>query len=172
MINLGEALIHGFIDDSEAEVLFALQNLTETAATNFNQNALTVGLCGLAHRAEILPSSESKFWKPFEEPGETVALNENVWRLCGKIISFNTFRNPFSGNDLHWLHIDLKDFELEILVNCRTLKGGKLKVGASVKADIWLQGHIIGDSVSFPRYEGVDYRQRPVDFWKSFKKLN
>lgn len=168
----GEALIHGFIEDSNSEVLFELQNLTEVSTANFQKTTLTVGLCGLAHRAEVLREKEPQFWKSFEDISSPVAGNENIWSLCGEIIAFSSLRNPFSGSDLHWIHLDLADFELEVLVNQRTLQGEDLRVGATVKADVWLQGHIVSESTMYARYEGVDFTRRTVDFWKKFKKNN
>jgi hypothetical protein len=168
----GEAVIHGFIEDTEREVLFALQNLTEADARAFQQNALTVGLCGLAYRAEILPELSQPFWKSYDELALNVVENENYWRLCGEIISFKTLRNPFTGSDLFWIYLDLGDFNLEILVNQRMLSGEELYVGAFLKADVWLQGHIVKESAQRSVYEGVDTSVRTVDFWKSFKRVN
>lgn len=168
----GEALIHGFIEDSETEVLFELQNLTEVSSANFQKTTLTVGLCGLAHRAEVLTVSEPKYWKSLRNISLPVVGNENVWSLCGEITAFSALRNPFSGSDLYWIHLDLADFDLEILVNQKTLQGKELQIGAMVKADVWLQGHIISESTMYARYEGVDYTRRTVDFWSAFKKNN
>ncbi len=168
----GEALIHGFIEDSETEVLFELQNLTEVSSANFQKTTLTVGLCGLAHRAEILQEKEQKYWKSAKDISLPVVGNENVWSLCGEIISFSALRNPFSGSDLYWIHLDLADFDLEILVNQKTLQGEELQIGSTVKADVWLQGHIISESTMYSRYEGVDYTRRTVDFWSAFKRNN
>ena len=168
----GEALIHGFIEDTDTEVLFELQNLTEVSAANFQKTTLTVGLCGLAHRAEVLAISESKYWKSMKNISPPVIGNENVWSLCGEIIAFSSLRNPFSGSDLYWIHLDLADFDLEILVNQKTLQGEELQIGSTVKADVWLQGHIISESTMYARYEGVDYTRRTVDFWRQFKKNN
>ena len=47
----GEAVIHGFIEERETEVLFELQNLTEAGSGVFHQDTLQVGLCGLAYTA-------------------------------------------------------------------------------------------------------------------------
>lgn len=173
----GEAVVHGFIEDTEREVLFALQNLTEVGAhSSFQQNTLTVGLCGLAYRAEILPENSlvAPFWKSYDELALNVIENENDWSLCGEILSFSVLRNPFSGSDLYWIYLNLGDFNLEILVNRRTLEGSDLSVGAKLRADIWLQGHIVNESMQRRRstYEGVDYSMRTVDFWKRFKRQN
>jgi len=164
----GEALIHGFIEDTETEVLFELQNLTEVSGKNFQSNTLQIGLCGLAYRAEVVEKSE-KYWRPSTKTSDKP---ENDWSLCGEIIAFNALRNPFSGSDLYWLHLDLGDFELEILVNQKTLLSEDLFVGATIRAEVWLQGHIISESTLFSHYEGVDYTRRTIDFWQKFKRKN
>ena len=168
----GEARIHGFIEDTEAEVLFELQNLTEVGAANFQQNVLNIGLCGLAYHAEIVNETQAKHWRQIEKNLTEISANENDWSLCGEIIAFNALRNPFTGSDLFWIHLDLNDFELEVLVNQRNFNGENLHIGAKLKAEIWLQGHIVSQSTLYSSYEGVDYKYRTVDFWKSFKKLN
>ncbi len=167
----GEALIHGFIEDTETEVLFELQNLTEVSAKNFQQNTLKIGLCGLAYRAEVVEKSE-KYWKSATEDLDNISRPENDWSLCGEVISFSALQNPFSGSDLYWLHLDLGDFELEILVNQKTLLGEDLYIGAMIKADVWLQGHIVSESTLYSHYEGVDYTRRIADFWQHLKRVN
>lgn len=168
----GEAVIHGFIEDRNTEVLFALQNLTEIGTRMFEQSFLRVGLCGLAYRAEVVQTGETPYWKSFDEIALNVIANENDWSLGGTIIAFNALRNPFSGSDLYWLYLDLGELKLEILVNQRALKGAKLQTGAFVKADIWLQGHILNETALLSGYEGVDWSYRTIDFWKKFKKNN
>jgi hypothetical protein len=165
----GEALIHGFIEDTDTEVLFELQNLTEVGTKNFQQNTLTVGLCGLAYQAEVLKKREKSYWKSL---GENSTKNENDWSLCGEIVDFRALSNPYSGNGLYWVHLNLNDFGLEILVNQRALRGKELFLGAYLKADVWLQGHILSESTRRLAYEGVDYSVRTIDFWKKLKKLN
>ena len=168
----GEAVIHGFIEDSDTEVLFALQNLTEVGTQMFDQPYLRVGLCGLAYKAEVVKKAEKPYWTSFEDIALNVITNENDWSLCGKIIAFNALRNPFSGSEVYWIYLDLGKLKLEILVNQRALKGANLKVGAFVRADIWLQGHILNETALLSTYEGVDWSYRTVDFWKKFKKNN
>lgn len=169
----GEAVVHGFIEDTEREVLFALQNLTEVGThSSFQQNTLMVGLCGLAYRAEVLKTKPEPFWKSYDEIVLNVVENENDWSLCGEIISFSALRNPFSGSDLYWIYLNLGDFNLEILVNRRTLSGADLYVGAMLRADIWLQGHVLNETARRSTYEGVDASLRTIDFWKKFKKVN
>lgn len=169
----GEAIVHGFIEDTEREVLFALQNLTEVQSSIFQQNTLLVGLCGLAHRAEVLSTQYVlPYWKSYDELAVNVIENEHYWSLCGEVIGFRAVRNPFTGSDLYWIYLNLGDFNLEILVNQRTLAGENLFVGAFIKADIWLQGHIVNEPARRSAYEGVDHSVRTVDFWKKFKRFN
>ncbi len=168
----GEVLIHGFVEDTDAEVLFELQNLTEVGTQIFEQNYLLVGLCGLAYKARVSKSEEKIYWKSFDEIKPSIDTGENIWSLCGRVVAFDTLRNDFSGSDLYWLYLDIGELKLEILVNRRALKGQKLQIGAFVKADIWLQGHISQQSDASSGYEGIDRSHRTVDFWKQFKRKN
>jgi hypothetical protein len=168
----GEVLIHGFIEDTDTEVLFELQNLTEVGAQMFEKASLNIGLCGLAYKARVTKKPEKVYWKSFDETASNVNASENAWSLCGTVVAFNTLRNDFSGNDLYWLYLDVGELKIEVLVNKRSISGEKLQIGAFVKAEIWLQGHILPKSVFRSAYEGVDRSQRTVDFWESFKRKN
>ena len=166
----GEAVAHGFHADRETEILFALQNLTEVGAGILERNVLRVGLCGLAYRAEVSRTPETHFR---HAPGENI-LNpaKNDWSLGGEIIAFDALRNHLSGSDLYWIHLDAGEFDLEVLINRRDLSGAELSVGDYLKADIWLQGHILSDALPRSQYEGVDLRHNQIDFWKNFKRPN
>lgn len=167
----GEAVIHGFIENTDAEVLFELQNLTEIGSEIFREKNLSVGLCGLAYRARVFSREQIPFWRSYDEITLNVIANERDWSICGRVIAFDTVRNTFSGNASYWIYLDLGEFKLEILVNHSDLAGVKLKTGAFIKADIWLQGHILRQPKRAV-YEGVDRRFRRVDFWKKFKRVN
>lgn len=168
----GTATVHGFVEGFDTEVLFELQNLTEIGTEVFTQNSLQIGLCGLASSAEILEKPAKRYWKSYDEIALNVIADENAWSLCGRVVAFETLRNPFSGTDLYWLYLDLGELKLEILVNRRVLQSKKLKVGKFIRAEIWLQGHIVGEISKRFGYEGVDRTLRTVDFWKQFKKNN
>lgn len=168
----GEVLVHGFVEDTDTEVLFELQNLTEIGTQIFEQNYLLIGLCGLAYKARVSKNAEKIYWKSFNEIKPNIATSENVWSLCGRVVAFNPLRNDFSGSDLYWLYLDVGELKLEILVNRRALKGEELQIGAFVKADIWLQGHILPENAAAAGYEGVDRSLQIVNFWKSFKRKN
>ena len=168
---VGEAVVEGFTEFQTVKVFFKLQNLTEISHTKFEQKLLKVGLCGLAYRAEALTEEEKTCWKP--AASENAEADQADWILCGKILAFDELRNPFTGSDLYWIHLDLGNFRLEILVNKRALGGEKdLKIGSSLKAKVWLQGHVGSQSTFYSSYEGVDWSQKTVDFWKTFKREN
>jgi hypothetical protein len=166
----GEAAVEGFTEMHNVKVHFKLQNLTEISHTKFEQKHLKVGLCGLAYKAEVLATEEKSFWKPSST--ENSEANRADWNLCGKILAFNELRNPFTEKDLYWIHLVINNFRLEILVNKQALRGYALQVGASLKAKIWLQGHVVSQSTFYSSYEGVDWSQNTVDFWKTFKREN
>ena len=168
----GETTVEGKINNYNDKIFFQLQNLTELGAKNLEQQHLNVGLCGLAYRAEVSERVEPAKLKPLRETASKPKLAETDWSLCGRVIAFNALRNPFSGNGLYWIRLDLNAFKLEILINQDALKGGELHPGVSLSADVWMQGHIVTQSTSISNYEGVDWSSNTVDFWKNYKRLN
>jgi len=168
----GEATLEGCTEKRGCRIMFQLQNLTEVGAQTFEGESLTVGLCGLAHSAEVTAATENFYWKPLAGTTENSNADKTDWSLCGRVLDFKLLCNPQSGKKLYWIYLDLEDFKLEILVNRQTLRGGRLRVGARIKADVWLQGHIEGQPAFNSRYEGVDRSADKTDFWKHFRKLN
>ena len=169
----GDAAIAGKIEDSNTKVFFQLQNLTEVSPKNFARKILRVGLGGLALRAEIADNDEDFLWQPLRKTEGNADVEETYWRLCGRILAFEAVRNTYSKKGLYWIHLELKNFNLEILVNQNDLRGANgLRVGKHIKADIWLQGHVVSQSTYFSSYEGIDWSSQPADFWKSFKRQN
>jgi hypothetical protein len=168
----GAAVVHGYLAGAnDTEVLFELQNLTEAPPEVFRAPALYVGLCGLAYRARMLKDEAANLWQPLEKTAPERSPNENDWSLRGRVLSFKTLRNPLSGSELYWVHLDLGPLRLEVLVNRRALRG-KLRVGAWLAAEVWLQGHILDDHALRQRYEGVDYTVHPATFWQHFRRRN
>jgi len=168
----GEAIIHGYCDGTETEVLFELQNLTEVGFEGFNAQELHVGLCGLAYRARVCAREERPRWQALEECAPARAAHENDWSLCGRVLSFKPLRNPLSGGELYWAYLDLGQFKLEVLINQRSLRGGALRVGAMLAADVWLQGHVLDRRALQSRYEGLDHSVRQAEFWTRLKRRN
>ncbi len=168
----GEAVVHGYCDNTDTEVLFELQNLTEVGPSGFHSPALHVGLCGLAYRARVCRSEAEPRWLPLEKAAPPRAGHENDWSLRGRVIAFKPLRNPLSGSGLYWIHVDLERLKLEVLVNRRALRGGQLKVGATLSAEVWLQGHVLPEPALRSRYEGVDRSYAMSSFWSSFSRSN
>ena len=169
----GEAIVHGYCDGTETEVLFELQNLTEVGAGGFRAQELFVGLCGLAYRARVSHAKdESVRWQPLEAVAPARAVHENDWSLTGRVMSFKPLRNPLTGGELYWVYLDLERLKLEILVNQRTLRGAALKVGATLSAEVWLQGHVLDNRTMQSRYEGRDFSYTTASLWSHLKRRN
>src|SRR5260370_2650376 len=141
----GEAIVHGYCDGSDTEVLFELQNLTEVGAAGFRAKALHVGLCRLAYRARVSAREMNSRWLPLEQSAPSRAAHENDWSLRGRVLAFKPLRNPLSGSELYWIHLDLENLRLEVLINARALSGGRVGGGATLSAGVWVQGHVLDE---------------------------
>lgn len=168
----GEAVVHGYCAGTETEVLFELQNLTEVGAGGFRAHELHVGLCGLAYRARVCAPNAKPRWQPLEKSAPTRAAHENDWSLCGRVLSYKSLRNPLSGSELYWVHLDLESLKLEVLINQSALRGGPLTVGAKLLAEVWLQGHVLDERAIRSRFEGVDPASSLAQCWGNFKRRN
>jgi hypothetical protein len=168
----GEAVIHGYCNGTDMEVLFEHQNLTEVGASSFRAQELHVGLCGLAYRARVSERPNRSRWQTLESTAPTRAAHENDWSLCGRVIAFKSLQNPLSGTELIWIYVDLDRLKLEVLVNKRALRGSQLSVGSTITAEVWLQGHVLDEQALRSRYEGVDLAFGTAQFWSSLRKLN
>ena len=168
----GEAIVHGYCDGTEADVLFELQNLTEVGTSGFRAPAIHVGLCGLAYRARVCAREMNARWLPLEKAAPSRAAHENDWILRGRVIALKPLRNPLSGSELYWIYVDLEKLKLEVLVNRRSLTGGELQVGATLSAEVWLQGHVFDQETLRLRYEGVDRSCSTSQLWSHFSRSN
>ena len=168
----GEAIIHGYCDGTDTDVLFELQNLTEVGTSGFRAPAIHVGLCGLAYRARVCAREMNARWLPLEKAAPSRAAHENDWILRGRVLAFQPLRNPLSGSELYWIHVDLEKLKLEVLVNARSLSGGKMQVGATLSAEVWLQGHVFDQEALRLRYEGLDRTVSTLQLWSRFSRSN
>lgn len=169
----GEAIVHGYCDGTETEVLFELQNLTEVGPEGFRAQELHVGLCGLAYRARVFAKREEPArWQPLEDAAPSRAAHENDWCLTGRVVSFKPLTNPLSGTELYWVYLDLERLRLEVLVNSRALRGDPLAVGATFSADVWLQGHVLDRRTLLSRYEGRDASVTKASLWSHLRRRN
>jgi hypothetical protein len=162
----GEALLHGYLENSNTEVLLEVQNLTEIYALN-RYKTINVGLCGLAYGAWIESSATNTFWQP-----QANSERENDWTLCGRVLMCRMLKNPLTGCNLFWLYLDIKSLRLEVLVNQRSLRGGHPTIGANVRADVWLQGYIFNSRVQAAHYEGIDAKAKRAGFWRQLRRVN
>ena len=48
----------------------------------------------------------------------------------------------------------------------------ELAVGASLEAEVWLQGHVLDEHALRSRYEGVDHAYSRASFWSSLRRKN
>ena len=87
-------------------------------------------------------------------------------------MAFKPLRNPLSGSELYWIYVDAGGLKLEVLVNSRALSGSDLEVGATVSAEVWLQGHVLDDQALRLRYEGIDPEAVLIDCWSRFSRRN
>ena len=79
----GEAVIHGYREGTDCEVLFELQNLTEVGPAGFRAQELHIGLCGLAYRARVRRAPTKTRWLPLEKAAPARAAHENDWSSVG-----------------------------------------------------------------------------------------
>lgn len=194
----GEAIVHGYCCGTEAEVLFELQNLTEVGVGGFHPSEeLHVGLCGLAYEAEVCEDESLPImWQPIERGSLLAApthqrrvVHENDWSLRGRVVATKSLRNPLSGSDLLWVHLDLHQLKLEVLINRGAFKqnsdeqarrgraasrgvGEVIKVGQTLAVDVWLQGHVLDRQARLAAYEGVDEAHTPAEAWRHLKRRN
>ena len=133
---------------------------------------LHVGLCGLAYRARVRSAPAKTRWLPLDKAAPSRAAHENDWSLSGRVIAFKPLKNPLSGSDLYWIHVDLERMNLEILVNQRSLRGDALGAGATLEAEIWLQGHVLDEMALRSRYEGVDSSCSTATSGRNLKRKN
>ena len=84
-----------------------------------------------------------------------------------------TARNPLSGSELIWAHLDLQQLRLEVLVN-RSSLGTRAEpaAGSMLAADVWLQGHVLDRRTVLAAYEGADARHTAARAWRHLKRVN
>jgi hypothetical protein len=168
----GAATVHGFVEDSETEVLFELQNLTEVGSGVYRRPGLTVGLCGLAYFAEVLETPVGRKWESLEKDADNSGTLENDWLVTGRIAALESIRNPRSGRDLLWLLVDAGVIELEVIVSQRALAGDPVEVGAFLRAEVWLQGHVALAEWPVRGLEGLDRSVGRAEHWSRLKRPN
>src|ERR687894_485615 len=127
----GEAIVHGYYDGHETEVLFELQNLTEVGPEGFRSQELHVGLCGLAYRARVCAKPESARWQTLEECAPSRAAHENDWSLVGRVLFFKQY----------WIH----RFDELIEKQARIYRLDPLLVWSVIHEETYFRPWVIGE---------------------------
>lgn len=174
----GEAVIEGTLYGGP-NVIFELQNLTEIPAIEWRASHLHVAIAGLAYSAYVThyPDSHAvqdypyRFLNAAEIEGLAEQACENDYVINGRVLAWRSLRNPATGAELFWVHIDAGLIRLEVIVNHHALRG-QLKIGAAFNATIWLQGHVLVEADLEARYEGVDPDYLTSDFWGRLRRNN
>ena len=162
----GEAVVHAHIENTSTEIVFELQNLTEINPIAYRHRTLTAAIAGLAYQARLNKRRLAPHFKQQKK-----GSYENNYAVRGTVLAWRALRNPRTTSDLFWVQLDTGALTLELLINRANLSG-ELANGASLSADIWLQGHILTDSELDARYEGVDRHIPSKSFWQQFRRGN
>jgi len=161
----GGAFLEGQLYGTTSQVNFGLQNLTEVDSRVFKKSSLNVSLAGLAYYSRIIRRSKDR------QPIITKQGTDNDYSICGPIVDFRVVKNPLSGGDIVIADVDVGLMNLEVLVNLTDLNE-KPAVGSLMRANIWLQGHIMDERLLNNRYEGVDRETASSNHWALFKREN
>lgn len=167
----GEAIARGVTIESETEMIFELQNLTEINPDDFRERPLTAVVSGLAYRAHVNLRRGTPAFIPLTARSRRKKAAENDYLVSGTLLSWREIKNRHTTSDLIWTSIDTGKIRLEVLINRGDLKG-ELKCGRWLTTEIWLQGHILNDRELQARYEGIDLDIPRGDHWKIFRREN
>jgi Domain of unknown function, E. rectale Gene description (DUF3881) len=165
----GEAVARGVTTDSETEMIFQLQNITEVNPNDFHEHSITAAVSGLAYRAQITTRNRTPAFTPLTSRYTRRKVAENDYAVCGSILSWREIKNQHTTSDLIWTSLDVGRIKLEVLVNRADLKG-ELKQGRWLSAEVWLQGHILNERELKARYEGVDRDIPSCDYWSRLRR--
>ncbi len=165
----GEAVARGVTADSDADMIFELQNLTEINPLDYRERAIDAAVSGLAYRARVNTRSGTPTFRTLASRSNRKKVAENDYIVRGTILSWREIKNEHTTSDLIWTNIDLGRFKLEVIVNRADLKG-ELKRGGWLSAEVWLQGHILNDKHLRARYEGPDLETRGRNYWHQLRR--
>jgi len=167
----GEAVARGLTIDTNIEMVFELQNLTEINPGDFKDRTITSSVSGLAYSAKIGARVGKPAFEPLSRVSSRKKAADNDYLIRGEVISWRQIQNLHTSSDLIRVVVDAGEIKLEIVVNRSDLRG-ELASGARISAEVWLQGHILDDRALDARYEGVDRRIPAGSHWKRFSRHN
>lgn len=165
----GEAIARGLMPDQTTEIMFALQNITEIDPLNFRERPITAAVSGLAYRARIISKTGRPTFASLANTRKRRNNSDNDYIVRGEILSWREINNAHTKQDLICVDVNAGIIKIEIVVNRADLRG-ELKRGASLSADIWLQGHILNDRELLARYEGIDQDVSQSDVWIKLRR--
>ena len=151
----GEAVIHGYCDGTDTEVLFELQNLTEVGAAGFRAPALHVGLCGLAYRARVCERAGKARWEPLDKYAPTRPRTRTIGACRGA-------SSPSSRFAIHCRAASLLGLSRPRTTAARIARSIAARVAGA--RSVWARrsrlrlvaGAVLDERASRSRYEGVD----------------
>ncbi|MEW6731892.1 MAG: DUF3881 family protein [Acidobacteriota bacterium] len=167
----GEAVVRGFVEGTQSEIVFELQNLTELDTALFRRQQLSVALAGLGYSAHTCARRLPGRFLLTEKAVRQRQSCENDYTLRGRVLSCRYIKNPMTNSQLLWAYLDTGSVKLEVVVNANDVRG-EVKLGGVISASVWLQGYIFDDDAIAARYEGVDRTFQQIDFWASLRREN
>ncbi|HWO00953.1 MAG TPA: hypothetical protein VNS63_16960 [Blastocatellia bacterium] len=173
----GEAVVRGTLQGGP-EVIFELQNMTELDQRVFREPHLRVALAGIAYSARVHQGGSKR--EAEATPGFQLAERitefaeqacENDYIVSGRVLAWRDLQNPATAAALVWIYVDAGKLRVEVLAS-RAALAGRLSIGATITANIWLQGHVLEEADITARYEGVDPSYETGDFWLRLRREN
>jgi hypothetical protein len=165
----GEAVARGRLLESETEIVFELQNITEIDPNRFREHPITAAVSGLAYRARIIGAAAAPVFAPLAQRFPRRKVAENDYAVRGRILSWREIKNPLTTSNLILIDVEAGEIKIEVLVNRDDLKG-ELKRDAWLSSEVWLQGHILNEKELQARYEGIDRQQYRNNYWKILRR--
>jgi hypothetical protein len=165
----GEAVARGLLLNSDTEMVFELQNITELDLNRLRERQITAAVSGLAYRVRVITKPKEPIFAPLAERAPRRKVTEVDYIVRGRIIAWREMKNPHTTSDLILIDVDAEKVRLEVLVNRADIKGD-LKVGGWLSAEVWLQGHILSEKELQARYEGLDRQVYRGSFWETLRR--
>ncbi len=165
----GEAVARGLLVNSDTEIVFELQNITEVDLGRLREQQIMAAVSGLAYRARVISKTREPLFAPLAERYPRRKSTEVDYAVRGRVLSWREMKNPLTTSDLILIDVDAGKVRLEVLANRADVKG-ELKVDGWMSSEVWLQGHILSEKELQARYEGLDRRVYRGSFWETLRR--
>jgi hypothetical protein len=165
----GEAIARGRLAESDRDIVFELQNITEVDLVRIRERAITAAVSGLAYRARVNAKTGEPVFAQLSERYPRRKVADSDYAVRGRILNWREIKNPQTTSDLILIDIEAGKVKIEVLVNRENLKG-ELKKDGWISAEIWLQGHILSEKEMEARYEGIDRQLHVGNFWERLRR--